>query len=256
MDSGKITTAGGGRRYGILDTVRGVTLLSMMLYHAAWDLVYIYGIKWDWYKGVGAYIWQQSICWSFILLSGFCWSMGKYPLKRGLTVFGGGALVSAVTCVFMPENRVLFGVLTLTGSCMLLMIPLKRPLKRIPPKAGLVISALLFALTRNVNEGYLGFEAFRIAKLPEGLYRGMLSAYLGFPPRTIFSTDYFSLMPWFFLFVSGYCLYGILYRRDRLEASVFFAELKPFGFLGRHSLIIYLLHQPVLYALCGLVFGF
>lgn len=210
MDSGKITAAGEGRRYGILDTVRGITLLSMILYHAAWDLVYLYGVKWDWYRGAGAYIWQQSICWTFILLSGFCWSMGRRPLKRGLTVFVCGMLVSLVTCVFMPENRVLFGVLTLTGSCMLLMIPLHRFLGRISPEIGFAVSFFLFALTRNVYEGYLGFEALRIMRLPKELYRGTLSAYLGFPPRTFFSTDYFSLIPWFFLFAGGYYLYGIL----------------------------------------------
>ena len=53
-----------------LDAVRGCALASMILYHAAWDLVYIFGVSWPWYRGMGAYVWQQSICWTFILLSG------------------------------------------------------------------------------------------------------------------------------------------------------------------------------------------
>ena len=57
-------------RYAGLDTLRGVTLVSMMAYHACWDLVYIFGMDWDWYGSFGAYLWQQSICWTFILLSG------------------------------------------------------------------------------------------------------------------------------------------------------------------------------------------
>ncbi|MDE7404312.1 MAG: DUF1624 domain-containing protein, partial [Lachnospiraceae bacterium] len=64
-------------RYGVLDGIRGFVVISMILYHACWDLVYIFGKDWSWYRGRGAYIWQQSICWSFILLSGFCWSLGK-----------------------------------------------------------------------------------------------------------------------------------------------------------------------------------
>ena len=114
------------RRYGILDSFRGITLVSMVIYHVCWDLVYLFGKDWSWYKGGWAYIWQQSICWSFILLSGFCWSLGKKPVKRGLIVFGAGAVVSVVTLLFLPEDRVLFGVLTLIGSSMLLMAWLGR----------------------------------------------------------------------------------------------------------------------------------
>ena len=46
------------KRYALLDTIRGVTLLSMILYHGAWDLVYLYGVDWQWYRGKGAYLWQ------------------------------------------------------------------------------------------------------------------------------------------------------------------------------------------------------
>lgn len=62
------------RLYG-LDTLRGLTLVSMIAYHACWDLVWIAGMDWDWYRGQGAFFWQQSICWTFILLSGYCWSL-------------------------------------------------------------------------------------------------------------------------------------------------------------------------------------
>ena len=57
------------------------------------------------------------------LLSGYCWSLGRRHLRRGLTVFAAGALVSAVTLIAMPENAVRFGVLTLLGSASLLLIP-------------------------------------------------------------------------------------------------------------------------------------
>lgn len=240
-------------RYALLDSIRGITLLSMILYHGAWDLVYLYHVKWDWYKGTGAYIWQQSICWTFIFLSGFCWSLGKKPLKRGLTVFGGGLLVSAVTCLFMPENRVVFGVLTLTGSCMLLMIFLDKLLKKIPPEAGIFLSLLFFMVTRDINIGQLGFEGFQLVKLPDGLYRGMAATYLGFMEPGFFSADYFSLFPWLFLFISGYYLYHLFAGKGVLSLPAFQWELPSFSFLGRHSLMIYLLHQPVLY-LAGLCF--
>ena len=120
------------RRYQVLDTIRGCALVSMILYHAAWDLVNMFGVDWPWYRSFAAHVWQQSICWTFILLSGFCFSLGSKPLRRGLEVFCGGLLVTAVTLLVMPASRVVFGVLTLLGSCMLLMVPLERFLNRLP----------------------------------------------------------------------------------------------------------------------------
>ena len=149
-------------RYALLDELRGLDLVSMMLYHGCWDLVNLFGIQADWYYGLPGHLWQQSICWVFILLSGFCVQLGHHTLRRGAQVFGAGALVTAVTLLFMPEDRVIFGVLTLLGSAMLLTGLLEKPLRHIPPAAGFAISAVLFALTRNVSAGYLGFGSLRL----------------------------------------------------------------------------------------------
>ena len=134
-------------RYALLDELRGLDLISMMLYHACWDLMFLFGIWMDWYAGMPGRLWQQSICWVFILLSGFCVPLGHHTLKRGAQVFAAGALVTAVTLLFMPEDRVVFGVLTFLGSAMLLTGLLEPLLKKIPPAAGLAVSAVLFALT-------------------------------------------------------------------------------------------------------------
>ena len=141
------------RRFNGLDTIRGITLVSMIAYHACWDMVYIFGADWDWYRSDGAYLWQQSICWTFILLSGYCVQMGRHRLRRGLLAFGGGALVSAVTFFFMPEDLVFWGVLSLLGAAVLLTIPLEPLLRRIPARAGLAGSFLFFMLLRDVDRG-------------------------------------------------------------------------------------------------------
>ncbi|MBQ2746820.1 MAG: DUF1624 domain-containing protein [Clostridia bacterium] len=49
-------------RLHLLNTVRGIAVLSMVLYHTLWDVVYIYGKDLLWYRGPWGYIWQQSIC--------------------------------------------------------------------------------------------------------------------------------------------------------------------------------------------------
>lgn len=230
------------RRYETLDTIRGFALLSMMAYHASWDLVYMFGVDWPWYHGFAAYVWQQSICWTFILLSGYCWSLGRRQLRRGLTVFLCGTLITAVTGFFMPSNLVLFGVLTLLGSSMLLVNGFQGLLRRIPPRAGLAGSFCLFLLTRDVNAGYLGFEGTRIFRFHDGA-RDLGTAYAGFPPADFFSTDYFSLLPWFFLFLTGFYLFALRPEEDREGRRVPLVTA-----MGRHSLLIYMLHQPVIYA--------
>lgn len=235
------------RRWAALDNLRGLTLVSMIAYHTCWDMVYLFGMDWAWYRSPGAYVWQQSICWTFILLSGFCFSLGSRPLRRGLEVFGGGLLVTAVTLLFTPETRVVFGVLTLLGSCMLLMVPLERLFRQLPAWAGLTGSALLFFLLRNVNRGCLGFEGLSLSSLPAALYQNLATAFLGFPPAGFFSTDYFSLLPWFLLFLTGYFLNRLWRERRRIPAGG--TRIPVLGALGQYSLPVYLLHQPVVYGL-------
>lgn len=241
----------GRRRYEYLDVLRGITVISMILYHGIWDLVYIVGLKMDWYRSNVGYIWQQSICWTFILLAGFCWSLGKNKMKRGLLVFAAGALVSLVTCIVTPKQRVIFGVLTLLGCCMLLMLLLEKVLRRVPASAGIMISLLLFLLTKNLNHGTIGLGTSWQIQLPKAWYdSGYIMTFLGFLDRNFFSTDYFSLFPWLFLFVTGYFLYRLSCEKGLLDKPwLRTVKSKPLAFVGRHSLLIYMVHQPILYFL-------
>ena len=118
-------------RCALLDELRGLDLISMMLYHGMWDLVYLFGVRAPWYGSWQGELWQQSICWVFLLLSGFCLPLGRHPVKRGAMVFGCGALVTAVTLIFMPADVVWFGVLTLLGSAMIITGLLEKWLEKV-----------------------------------------------------------------------------------------------------------------------------
>lgn len=235
-------------RYYILDDIRGITLLSMIAYHAVWDLVYMFGFDWQWYRSDGAYIWQQSICWTFIFLSGFCQPLGRRKLRRGTTVFFAGLLISAVTYIITPEIRILFGVLTLIGSCMLLMIPADRLLRQCNPIAGIAIAMTLFFLTKNLRQGCLGFESWKFYEIPTEWYCNYVTTYLGLPFPGFFSSDYYPLFPWIFLFAAGYFLYRLFERKDLLH-GLKKRGVRPLEWIGRHTLGIYIIHQPALYLL-------
>ena len=244
----------GTRRFDSLDTIRGITLVSMIAYHASWVLVYLYGVDWPFYHSAGAYWWQQSICWTFILLSGFCWSFSRNPLKQGLIVSGGGLVVTVVTLLVSYDSRVIFGVLNLIGASILLMIPLKRYLEKIPSVVGFIAMFLLFAVTYGINNGYLGFFGVELVELPGMLYKNLVTAFLGFPDPWFFSTDYFSLFPWCFLYFTGYFLYRMWKQGILPNAKCLDKKIPILTWMGRHSLLIYMAHQPVIYGILEILF--
>ena len=250
------------KRLYFIDEYRGFWLINMILYHAIWDIVYIFGCDWRWYKSDMAFFWQQSICWSFIFISGFCWQMGRNKLKNGLQVFGAGIVITLATLIFMPDSRVIFGVLTLLGSSMLLMLPCDVVFRKINPWLGVVFSFVLFLFTYPVNDGYFGFGGVEMIQLSRELYNSWLSTYLGFPEPGFWSTDYFSLLPWFFLYAVGYFAYRVIFKMGEEEKTVFVQRMlekticPPLGWIGRNSLVIYMLHQPVIYGVLFLWFMF
>ena len=243
------------KRYHILDWIRGITIISMILYHLVWDLVYIFEKNFPWFISKSAYTWQQSICSCFIFLSGFCFCFGKNKLKRGIDVFFWGLIISIVTIVLMPENTILFGVLTLLGSSMLIQIPLDKIFKKINPILLFTVSIFIFVFTKNINVEVLGVSGICELKLSHSLYKNLLTAYLGFPPDDFFSTDYFSIMPWYFLFLSGYSLYLALKKYNLLNKIPDF-KIPLLEWIGRNSLTIYILHQPIIYFILMLLYEF
>jgi len=157
-----------------------------------------------------------------------------------------GFLVSICTMIAVPDNPVVFGILTLLGSGTLLMIPMERCGEKCAPVWGIIVSAVLFIVTRNISDGFLGFEGWNLLELPDGIYRNMVTTYLGFPSRGFVSSDYFPLLPWVFLFLTGYFTNRLLVQKEAMH-HLKIHTWKPLEWLGKHSLIIYVIHQPVLY---------
>ena len=239
--------------YELLDSLRGGCVLSMVIYHGMYDIVNIMGLPVPWFWEWPGYVWQQSICWTFILLSGMCWRLSKRHWQRGLFLLGCAAVISAVTYVAMPSEFILYGVLCLLGLSALLLIPLDTVFNRLPAGFSLLGAAVLFFLFRGVPGGYLGFEGLRLLELPSALYQWNGLAWLGLPGPGFSSSDYFPLVPWFFLYCAGYFLWKVL---SRSEKALGFLKpgFAPLSFIGRHSLLIYLLHQPVLMGAFTLLF--
>ncbi len=235
-------------RIKLFDTIRGFALISMILYHFSYDAVMIFGQDWSWYKSEWATVWQTSIYVTFILISGAVSSLTQKGLKRGLIVLGGGLVVTAVTLIFMPGQKILFGVLSFLGCAMIIKYFLNPILDKIHPLIGMFLSATLFVLTYNLPN-----DKFFIWELPEFLTSTKFLFPLGFTCDGFASADYFPIFPWIFLFFFGMFLCSLTITKIPAKLKSF--EIKPISFIGRHTLEIYIAHQPILYALCYFIFG-
>lgn len=221
-----------------LDALRGLCILAVLVFHLIFDLVEVFGlIRWDypgWFRLLRD--WGGVV---FLILSGLCVTLGSRSCRRGLIVLGCGMLCTAVTVAmtfvgFHPSMIIWFGVLHCLGTCMLLW-----PLFRKLPWWALLLLGLtgvgvgLWALRTPVDTVWL---------VPFGF------VFPGFA-----SSDYFPLLPHLGFFLIGTALGRTLYRQKKSLFPAAPGWAKPLTFCGRHSLWIYLLHQPVLYVVCASV---
>ena len=242
-----------GVRFHLIDSLRGLALVNMTAFHLCYDIFVVYGGDLDWPKLTGIIIWERYICFSFILISGISLNFSRRAYRHALVVNACGLLITAVTAIAVPSQAVWFGILNGIGCSMLLAQALRRVLERVNPFAGAAAALLLFAVFYRLPDRFLGFFSVPLLRLPDALYSFPPLAAVGLPADGFLSADYFPLIPWFFLFVCGFFLWRIIIR---IKAERFFVKgLPALSFCGRHSLLIYMIHQPVLMGACALFFG-
>lgn len=229
-------------RYHLIDGLRGLAVVNMVAYHFLFDVYILYGLLPGWREIGAVRLWQQGICWTFILISGLSWRLSRHRVRNGLLVNACGLIVTAVTVLVTPGQAIWFGVLNLLGCSLLLATWAAPLLRRIPPAAGLIASFLIFLLTREVSRGVISLGGTVLAELPEWLYTSGWLTIFGFPAPGFTSSDYFPLLPWLFLYLTGWFAGRLLLRRPPRVLSV---RVPVLGWVGRHSLVIYMIHQPV-----------
>lgn len=240
-------------RYQLIDAYRGATLISMIAYHFCYDVFVLYGYDKMWMSEPLSRIWQQSICMSFIVISGFCAASSRNLWKRGLFLNICGCVITAVTAIAVPSAAVYFGILNMLGCSLLLMVFFRRIIHETNWIGAAILSLIGFVLFRHVQSGYVGLGDAVLFHFPSWLYQWKIMTILGFPYTGFRSSDYFPMLPWFFLFLFGYCMRFPLERSER-QKKICSTRVPVCSALGRHSLLLYMIHQPVLMGICILLF--
>lgn len=224
-----------GKRIWELDALRGLCILGMVAVHAVFDATELFGlIRWTYPP---AFVLVKN--WggvAFLLLSGICATLGSRSTRRGVTVLLCGMLITAVTLAgqrlgMVDADMVIsFGILHCLGCCMVLW----RPVCRLTGKRLALLGFALAAAGALVSR--------MTAPFPWLISFGLL-------PADFASADFFPLLPNFGFFLLGAALGKGLYGQKCSRVPGGNAPVsKFFQFCGRHSLPIYLLHQPVLLA--------
>jgi len=243
-------------RYYLVDAVRGAAILNMVVFHFLYDVFMICGKNPAWYGRPEIQLWQQLICQTFILLSGFVWQWGlQGNVRRAVLFHLYGLAISVVTLAVIPSQTIWFGILNFMGSAILLMYPLQKVLDRLPPACGLAASLMLFVCFRQIQHGFLGIGGLVQFRVPKLLYSVKILTPLGFPFPGFYSSDYFPVLPWIFLYLCGYFASRIFCRHSAwLQAARI--KIPLLSAIGGRTIWIYLLHQPVCMLVCMLAQAF
>ena len=235
--------AGGARpaaRIGALDVARGVAVVAMVVYHSAWDLSELRLIPTAVVGDFGWNLFARAIASSFLLLAGLGLALAhgrgidaRKLLRRVAVVAGAALLVTAATWIAFPQAYVFFGILHAMAASSLLAVLFVRLPAALTALAAVAVGALPLLASPAFDAPWLAF--------------------LGLGTRVPLTNDYVPLVPWLAFVLAGLALGRATdpvrwLARDEPRLGV----ARALAWLGRHSLIIYLAHQPLIYgALSG-----
>lgn len=250
----KILQAGKTRRIVLMDELRGFAVFCMVFYHGFYTLGFLFGNK------VGVYFFnffmpaEPFFAGLFMFISGISSDLSHSNLARGFKLLLVSLALTLVTFVFIREDMIVFGILHFLSVCMILYgflkpVSDKHKFSWIP----VIICAILFFATKNIQSGYLRIFPGLNAALPARLYSSDILSPLGIHSASFQSADYFPIFPWIFVFAAG-TFFGKPAAEGKFPEITYRSQVPPLSWFGRHALIIYLVHQPVIYGLCLLFY--
>ena len=243
------------RRIHFLDEVRGLDILLMVIYHVFYMAGWVFNLSWGrtlffFFRPVAPFF--AGI---FVFLCGISCHLSHNNWKRGgmLALIAIGISLVMWLADFLnllPGQMIWFGILHFLATAILLFALFRPLLSKIPPLAGLLVCAFLFLITWNLpfHQGStIGIPGVWEWKIPDSLIAMPALYPLGIGYGV--GADYFPLFPWIFCFLCGSFI-GVWAEQDRFPQWMYRRRVPFFSFLGKMTLPIYVVHQPLAYVLC------
>ncbi len=242
------------KRVGLLDEVRGFAILCMVVYHFMYTLHSYFGFDvpiffTSWFDVI-----RDIFAGTFIFVSGVASQYSRNNMKRGILCFFIGMVITFVTAIAVPNLIVVFGILHFLGISMMIFGVWQGIFDKIPPFIGVIACVLLYILTMRVYAGVIGFPGLLELDLPSVLYKTDAFFPLGMHSSSFFSSDYFPIFPWIFVFLGG-AFFGVYVKENAMPRFFYNTRFKFLATVGRYTLWIYVLHQPVIFLILTLIFG-
>ena len=220
-----------------IDVIRGISILAMVTFHFAFDLMYFGFAKSDLIYQPDWRLFERMIAFSFLFIAGLSlsithrsWINWKSFFRRyGVTAICA-VLISIVTYILFNNDMIRFGILH-----------------------AISVSGLVGLLLLKLNSLSLFFLAVLLFLLnlfiPQPLEGDYFWQWLIYTTETPNSLDYRPIIPWITPFILGMASYQLFKKWGLLETNniITYKELSILSWLGRNSLVIYLIHQPILF---------
>ena len=245
-------SSGKSDRVYMLDEIRGFAIICMVIYHAMFTLKSEFDINVPIFFESWFDIIRDIFAGVFIFISGIMCRYSHDNVRRGAKCFMLGMVITFVMPLF-SAGVIRFGILHLLGISMMIYGLFEKPLEKMPPLIGLLIFAFIAAFTWNASSGFIGFGGDLKWTFPEKLIGIDVLFPLGILSYGFYSSDFFPIMPWFFVFLAGSFM-GHWFKNGSMPRMFYASHCKWLAAVGRATLWIYILHAPILFGIFSLIF--
>ena len=231
-------------RIFLLDIARGVCVLAMVAYHFCWDLGYFEFVDLRAItQGLGLFI-AQLIGLSFITIAGISSriltlseNFKKRFLKRFFKLILISAVISVATFMLDKNSFIFFGILHFLSVCS-------------------IISLVLTKIKHSFHFLLIFFVAAIISTSGITFNLPFVLSWLGLSKDIPVTNDFYPLFPWITFYFFGFWLGEVIQRKLNKKNDNFSMKInrvgvfwKFFEYLGQKALVVYILHQPILFSL-------